>query len=278
MNNIGFIQGRLLPLVDGKIQAFPWDLWREEFKIASDQNYKLIEWTLDKDRLYENPIMLKAGQDEILGLCRKYSISIPSLTADCFMQAPFWKVSGAKKEEYENDFLAVAEACSVLKIKMIVVPLVDNSSIEEKSEEEVFISFMKQHSDFFSKLNLQILFESDFNPTKLKKFIGNFDSKVFGVNYDIGNSAALGFNPISEFNAYGDRILNIHVKDRKLGGTTVPLGTGDANFDQVFVKLSQVKYKGNYILQTARASNNNHVQALNNYRNMTKDWIANNAA
>ena len=45
---------------------------------------------------------------------------------------------------------------------------------------------------------------------------------------DIGNSASLGLNPLDEFEAFGDRILNVHVKDRVLGGTTVPLGLGNA--------------------------------------------------
>ena len=31
---IGFMQGRLSPLVDGKIQAFPWDHWQAEFPEA----------------------------------------------------------------------------------------------------------------------------------------------------------------------------------------------------------------------------------------------------
>ena len=58
------------------------------------------------------------------------------------------------------------------------------------------------------------------------------------ANYDIGNSASLGYDPIVELNAYGHKILNVHVKDRKLKGTTVPLGSGDANIKLVFSKLS----------------------------------------
>ena len=58
---IGFMQGRLSPLVNGKIQAFPWNSWEEEFKIASENNFKIMEWTLDQERLYENPLMCKNG-------------------------------------------------------------------------------------------------------------------------------------------------------------------------------------------------------------------------
>ena len=37
---IGFMQGRLSPLVDGKIQAFPWDCWSEEFSVANENDFK----------------------------------------------------------------------------------------------------------------------------------------------------------------------------------------------------------------------------------------------
>ena len=40
---IGFIQGRFSPLVDGKIQAFPWGDWTEEFSVANENDFYIIE-------------------------------------------------------------------------------------------------------------------------------------------------------------------------------------------------------------------------------------------
>jgi hexulose-6-phosphate isomerase len=45
MNEIGFMQGRLCAPVDGKIQAFPWDHWRDEFPLAQRFGFPLMEWT-----------------------------------------------------------------------------------------------------------------------------------------------------------------------------------------------------------------------------------------
>jgi L-ribulose-5-phosphate 3-epimerase len=94
ISKIGFMQGRLCNQVDGKIQAFPWQDWETEFLLASDLSISLMEWTLDQDRLYENPLMTAAGQARIRQLCHQYGVTIPSLTGDCFMQAPFWKTAG----------------------------------------------------------------------------------------------------------------------------------------------------------------------------------------
>ena len=70
--------------------------------------------------------------------------------------------------------------------------------------------------------------------------------------------AAAGFDPAEEIEAYGHRILSVHVKDRVLGGSTVPLGSGNADFEAVFAALGRVRYVGNYILQTARATDGDH--------------------
>ena len=83
----------------------------------------------------------------------------------------------------------------------------------------------------------------------------------------------MGYNVDNEFNAYGKNIMNVHIKDRKYNGTTVPLGQGDANFDKVFKNLSKFSYQGNLILQTARALDDNHIEPLVKYRNMTKEWM-----
>ena len=38
---IGFMQGRLSPLIGGKIQSFPWDNWECEFAIAESIDIKI---------------------------------------------------------------------------------------------------------------------------------------------------------------------------------------------------------------------------------------------
>jgi hexulose-6-phosphate isomerase len=84
--------------------------------------------------------------------------------------------------------------------------------------------------------------------------------------------------PADEIAAYGQRIVNVHIKDRVLGGTTVPLGTGSADFESVFAALAKAGYRGNYILQTARAQDGDHAGALCRYRDMAANWIAKHGA
>ena len=55
---------------------------------------------------------------------------------------------------------------------------------------------------------------------------------------------------------------NVHIKDRKLKGTTVKLGSGNCNFNQLFKILKKKNYKNNLILQTAKTLLNEEVKEI----------------
>ena len=109
-----------------------------------------------------------------------------------------------------------------------MVPLVDNGKIETADQSAGLQQALLARSASLASQGLKVVFESDLPPAPLAQFIDRFPREVFGINYDIGNSAALGYDCGEEIAAYAPRILNVHVKDRLRGGTTVPLGTGAA--------------------------------------------------
>jgi len=269
MNKIGFMQGRLVDQIDGKIQAFPWAQWQLEFPRAAALKLTMIEWTLDDERLEENPFITAHGQAEIRSLVSEYGIDIQSLTGDCFMQAPFWKCEDSQRPELLHKLDLVLEAASKLKVRYVVVPLVDNGRLQTEAQKKLLVTHLLERADFLRRNAMQIAFETDYPPEVYLEFLLCLPADTFNVNYDIGNSASLGFDSSEEFAAYGTRIVNVHIKDRVLGGTTVPLGTGAANFDRVFAGLAKIGYSGNYILQTARAADGDHSGALAKYAEMT---------
>jgi hexulose-6-phosphate isomerase len=273
LQRIGFMQGRLSGLVDGKIQAFPWTEWREEFPRARELGLLRMEWTIDQDRLRENPLTTEQGQHEILALSREHGIRIPSLTGDCFMQAPFWKVDAVVRDALLAELDLLVSACSRVGIEFVVIPLVDNGRIERERESDTLKRELLARSTQLARRNVKIVFESDLPPRDLARFIEGFPADVFGINYDSGNSAALGYDSDEEIAAYAPRILNVHVKDRLRGGTTVPLGTGNADLAKTIRLIERSGYKGQYILQTARAADGDHAGALTRYRDMTMRWI-----
>lgn len=266
------MQGRLCDRIDGKIQAFPWREWEMEFPRAQELGLTLMEWTLDQHRLYESPLMTVDGQARIRELSTLHGVRVLSLTGDCFMQAPFYKVQGADREALLKDLRAILDASQQVGIRYVLIPLVDNGSLQTPEQETALLEGVLPLRQRLVDAGMKIVFESDFPAARLTAFIGRLPHDAYGINYDIGNSAALGYSPAEEIGSYGCRIDNVHVKDRKLHGATVPLGAGNADFPAVFGALRKADYAGHFILQTARAEDNDHAGALARYRDMTREW------
>jgi hexulose-6-phosphate isomerase len=269
LDKVGVMQGRLSPIINNRIQQFPWNSWPNEFVLASKIDIKLIEWTIDTFKFRKNPLISINKWDEINLIMERNNISIPSVTCDYFMENPPWK---ADLRLVKEGISSILQGMRNIKSTILVIPLVDNSSLPDSNSVKIVENLFTDLIPEIIQNKLQIAFECDLNPEKLSEFIGKFDRNYFGINYDIGNSSSLGFNPAEEFKAYGSRIINVHVKDRKLNGTTVPLGEGDADFLEIFRLLQEENYQGNLILQTARSKEGKDTEVLVKYKKLVADW------
>ena len=76
---------------------------------------------------------------------------------------------------------------------------------------------------------------------------------------------------MEEWDAYGDRVSSVHIKDRVFGGSTVPLGTGAAQFGAFFRLASENGYRGLFVLQAARSGGEQ--TAVGRYKAFVLDHI-----
>jgi L-ribulose-5-phosphate 3-epimerase len=267
---IGFMQGRLSPIRNGRIQSFPWETWQEEFNAASRMSFRKIEWTIDSEDFTSNPLLTLSGRQEIIQLKSLFNVEIPSVTCDYFMENPPWK---SDSKQILIGIELILSGMVEINSRILVIPLVDNSSLDFSVKISQVVEFFNPITNLLHESGIKIAFETDLNPGSFSEFINEFDTNLYGINYDVGNSASSGFDPTKEFEAYGSRILNVHIKDRILGGSTVPLGLGNADFPLVFRCLNECGYVGNLIMQTARADDGNHVVVLNQYRDQIVRWM-----
>lgn len=245
------MQGRLVPKYKGRYQAHPKDYWLDEFRIASNLNLNCIEFILDFDDSNLNPLLSKNGIRQIKQVISETGVEVKSICADYFMEAPLHsddpKISSLSQKVLSRLIYSGAE----IGVTDIVIPCVDKSSLHESSF-NAFVRQISQVLDIAESKKINIALETDLSPQSFLSLLDLFNSPNVTVNYDIGNSAALGYNPIEELDCYGERISDIHIKDRVLNGGPVILGKGDANFDIFFSKLKKFKYKGPFIMQAYR--------------------------
>lgn len=273
---LGFMQGRLVPPINKKIQAFPELNWQSEFHLGSELGLTLIEWTLDDNDLEKNPLLTRAGQSDIRKLSQNSGVLVKSVTGDCFMQNPFWKANHIQQHKLFNKFEKICEACAALNINFIVIPLVDDGALNTAEQERFLTRRLLDYQPYLENNDLYILFESDFTPSRLSGFIDTFPSSCFGINYDTGNSASLGYVALEELSLYGSRVKNVHIKDRAFGGGTLPLGSGAVDFDSVFEKLREIEYSGNFVIQAARSPTGDDVGIMQEYISFVTERLAHN--
>jgi hexulose-6-phosphate isomerase len=250
-NEIGIMQGRLSPRIDGKIQAYPASTWQKEFEIAQEIGYAAIEWIVEKP-VETNALMTNSGKGEIKKVIASTGVRIDYVCADIFMQQPLVRMTEEVKSQNKDYLLEILKNAKEVGAIGVEIPFVDNSSIKNDKEKQEFIDVMQDAFKLAKDLDIKISLETDLSPIAFKELLEQIDLDFIQANYDIGNSASLGFDPKEELDAYGQRILNVHVKDRKLVGTTVPLGTGNANLDLVFKELNEINYSGGITMQAAR--------------------------
>ena len=246
------MQGRLVPKYQGRYQAFPIGYWKDEFIVAQKFGLDLIEFILDFNDAEENPLLKSGGVDEILAASQATSVSVKTICADYFMEAPLHSSNCKLAEESFKILERLLEAAKVLKITDIVIPCVDQSSLKTEESVNRFIKQIIKIIPTIEAENINLSLETDFAPKLFIELLDKLNSKNITVNYDIGNSAALGFDSDEELATYGDRITDIHIKDRVFGGEPVILGEGNADFVKFFNKLKEFDYQGPFIMQAYR--------------------------
>ena len=275
MWNIGIMQGRLTEPKGRGIQFFPFDNWREEFVTAKEIGLKEIEFIFDYDNYEENPLWQDEGK-KVKEVLDETGIHIKSVCFDYFMRRPFYKYCDLEKAKILEENIRVIN--HILKnmgrigISLIEIPLVDDSSLKSEQEAREFRDFLLQVVNSAPD-NILFGLETDLPPKQFKAYLDTFGQIRIGANYDSGNSSGIGYLPYEEVTTLKDYIFNVHIKDRVYHGTTVELGTGSADFEELFRGLKEIGYVGSFILQAARGDEGSEKDTICRQCQFLKKWI-----
>jgi L-ribulose-5-phosphate 3-epimerase len=259
MQRIALMQGRLLPPDGGSIQCFPRDRWREEFALAAEAGVDAIEWIYDVHGADVNPLATDTGVAEIRALSRQYGIAVVSLCADYFLESPFVRATPDSVGNLTAHLIWLIGRCSQAGITRVVLPFVDAARIDSPLDEQRTVEVLRHILPLCSATGVELHLETALAPDAFSSLLSNIPDPLLRVNYDSGNSASLGYEVTHELAAYGTRIGSVHIKDRIHGGSTVPLGTGDADLPALLRGLAGLRYQGDYVLQVARGPDGSEV-------------------
>lgn len=240
------MQGRLSPMPGEAMQFFPKHGWQDEFGTASalglDEVELVFDGPPDDHPLFDFP-------EKVDETARVVGISIKSILADYFIDEP---LTPANSWVLKNLIQIAAGMVSNTLVDLIEIPFIEKSSMKNMDANSVMRA-LSAGLDEAEKWGIRLGLETDLSPGEMKKFLDGFHHPLLGANYDSGNSSAAGFKPADEIPLLGEKIFNVHVKDRPLGGATTALGTGGTDFAAVALMLDGVKYSGSLVLQAARS-------------------------
>lgn len=260
---IGIMQGRLSPPEQGRFQCFPRSHWRQEIASAQQAGIDYIEWIYDEYGRTVNPVETDAGIRELQALKAECKIATPALCADWLMDFPLIRCAPQQQQEREAVLHALLKKARAMGAWRIVLPFVDAASMKTEEEKHQVIEILRRALPVAESCGVELHLEADLAPDDFARFLTAIPHSIVKVNYDSGNSSGLGFVAHEEFAAYGERIGSIHIKDRlrRPDGSVVsmPLGQGNADFEDLFASMRSIGYRGGLTLQAARDADGDEV-------------------
>jgi len=249
--SIGIMQGRLLPPIDGRLQAFPGKNWEDEFILARQCGLDAIELIFDEGEEY-NPLHSDDAIDRLQAACTKHKIKALSVCADYFMTKGFLRVTEGERKENIKTLVDLTLRCAKAGIRYIIIPFVDGSEVKNENELESVRKSLIAALERTNGCNVVYALEMSLPARRIASFLEDAKHLRLKVNYDMGNSTAFGYDVVTEIERLSPWIVDVHIKDRKVGGGSHILGEGDTDFDGAFDALAKRGFKGPFILQAQR--------------------------
>lgn len=250
MRDVGIMQGRLSPAPAGRLQAFPERTWRQEFADARALGFAHIEWLVTADGLERNPLLSPDGIHAIRTLSTASCVRVPSVCADCFIARPFVRVPAEEREASARLLTRIVEQAARLGAGVVVVPVLEGAAVHDDRDACDLLGALREPRSRAADLGVRIALETDLPVDDVMRILDVSGTPALGACFDTGNAAALGRDVPADIRALASVLADVHVKDRRRGGSSVGLGTGDADLPGALGALAEIGYEGPLVLET----------------------------
>jgi hexulose-6-phosphate isomerase len=245
-NQLGVMQGRLTKKEGFFPQVFPWDNWNIEFDSAKRIGIESIEWMFNFDQFTQNPLFTENGRKSIREQMTRTQVKVNSVCANYYMQQSlFTKTNRGSidKKVLEHLIFATKE----IGASIIVLPLFERSQTQNFDELVQVLHSVREEQ---KQKNIKIALEMSEPATIQHQICKAVDREYVGICYDVGNAAGCGYDIQSDLELLKDHIFEIHLKDKMVGGSSVMLGQGAVNFEQVFDFLYKKRLYCDVVLES----------------------------
>lgn len=146
--------------------------------------------------------------------------------------------------------LRAIDAAAALGAENILVPFFGTGEIETDEHFDRVIGGISRVADAAEAAGVTLAIENTLPAAENVELVDAIDSPAVAHYYDVGNAFALGYDPVEEIETLGERISQVHFKDRDGDGESYMLGEGAVDFAGCVDALESIDYDGWVVLET----------------------------
>jgi hexulose-6-phosphate isomerase len=141
------------------------------------------------------------------------------------------------------------EHSAELGVERVLLPLLEQAAVDTPELREEIVRSLKACAPVAERSGVVIGLEMEIAGSDYAALIERVGHPAVRAYYDTGNSTAQGFDIARDVEPLLPRLLAVHVKDRKLRAGSVPVGTGDANFDGFLRTVTRAGFTGDFVFE-----------------------------
>ena len=214
------------------------------------------------------------GHAELKRLMAETGVSVWSICADYYMTKRLVRPDATADEGALAHLSWLIGRAAKLGITYIVLPFVDSSSLKTEAERAALPRILSGVLSQAKAVGVELHMETDLPPRAFAALLDRAGHSHLKANYDIGNSASLGYDQGEELTILAPWLGSVHVKDRVKGGGTVPLLTGNADLPTCFRKIHDAGFSRWFILQVARGGEGDEIAWIRKNRQFVEAYWA----
>ncbi len=137
------------------------------------------------------------------------------------------------------------KAASNLKAKVILIAFFGRGTLQSQEDKDRAAAILKPLAPQAEKAGVILGIENTLSAEDNARILDKIQSPAAQVYYDVANSTFGGYDVPKEIRWLGNRICELHFKDRTL------LGQGEVNYSAIRDAVSEIGYRGWIILEGA---------------------------
>ena len=250
------IKLRDLPLGLYEKSISPHLSWEDKYKTIRDAGYDYLELCIDSTPEKLARLDNRSEQLQIRRVSESLDVPLYTMAFTANRAYPLGSEDGSIRAEGIRLLKQALDYAAFLGVQTINIAAYDEYARPRNlTTEGNFLESLKRCVDHAAVRGVIIALETmdtDFidSTKKALQYVNAIDSAYLQLYPDPGNIHAMGHNPVTDIPAGGKRIVQIGLKDTRLGCVRdIFFGEGTLDFDAVFKMLHEIGYRGFFVAE-----------------------------